>query len=120
MIKIKNMDESLRPREKALKYGVEALSNEELLGILIRTGTKQLSCLDIGANLLKTRRLSQLANLKFDQLIKQPGISTVKAIELLCVFEIGKRMSEAVVYDIKLWQMSLNQSLTICAVITVI
>ena len=54
MSKVKDIIESERPRERLLKNGVENLSNEDLLAILIKTGTYQKSVKDISLELLKT------------------------------------------------------------------
>ena len=95
VMKIKNLDTALRPREKCQRYGVNSLSDKELIAIIIRTGTAKVSCLDIAANLLKDIDLAQLVSLSMEQLIHYPGISNVKAIELLAVFEIAKRLTKA-------------------------
>ncbi|MDF2520921.1 MAG: hypothetical protein K0R84_1549, partial [Clostridia bacterium] len=51
--RIKDLPENERPREKLMKYGAEALSNAELLAILIRMGTKNESALDVAYKILK-------------------------------------------------------------------
>jgi len=96
--KIKNIPTMERPYEKMLMYGVEELTNIELLSIIIKTGTKDESSLEIAQNLINQNE--ELNNLRFlqtisiEELKKVNGIGTVKAIELKAVGEIAKRISK--------------------------
>ena len=98
MGKIKNIPTMERPYEKMLMYGVEELTNIELLSIIIKTGTKDESSLEIAQNLMNLN--DELNNLRFlqtisiEELKKVNGIGTVKAIELKAVGEIAKRISK--------------------------
>lgn len=98
MGKIKNIPTMERPYEKMLMYGVEELTNIELLSIIIKTGTKDESSLEIAQNLMNLN--DELSNLRFlqtisiEELKKVNGIGTVKAIELKAVGEIAKRISK--------------------------
>lgn len=98
MGKIKNIPTMERPYEKMLMYGVEELTNIELLSIIIKTGTKDESSLEIAQNLINQNE--ELNNLRFlqtisiEELKKVNGIGTVKAIELKAVGEIAKRISK--------------------------
>lgn len=94
MIRFKEIPSSERPRERLLMYGVEKLSNEELLMILLKTGTKNYSVKEVSLELLK--RCNGIDNLKkmtLNELIKIKGIGRVKAIELVAVIELAKRMN---------------------------
>ena len=84
------------PRERLLQYGAEALSNQELLAILLRTGSGQLNVLDLSAQILQ--QYPNLFELKFatkEELMTFPGIGEVKAIEILTAIELGSRIQKA-------------------------
>jgi len=84
-----------RPREKALSLGVENLNNSELLAIILRTGTKDISVLELSLNVLnRYQGLNNLAHASLDDLIKIKGIKEVKAIELLACIELAKRLQQ--------------------------
>lgn len=90
---IKDIPETERPRERFFLVGVEHLSNEELLAILIKTGTKERSVKQIALEVLK--EIGTLSNLKqatFASLTKIKGLGKVKTIELLASIELGKRI----------------------------
>ena len=92
-MKIKEMAEQTRPREKASQSGVESLSDRELLALFIRFGTKKKSALDLADEVLKlSGGLNRLLNLKMNQLMMIKGIKDAKAIELLAMVEMGKRI----------------------------
>ncbi len=97
MANIKDIPEIERPYEKLLMYGEKFLTNSELLSIIIKTGTKDKSALEIAQNLINLNGNNQ-KNLRFLQIIsinelkKIYGIGKVKAIELKAVGEIAKRM----------------------------
>jgi len=82
-----------RPREKYLSSGFPALSDTELIAILLRNGTKSQSAVDVARKLLAicNHNLNNLSEIKFDKLLKINGIGEVKAITLLAAFELGKR-----------------------------
>jgi len=89
------------PRERLIQYGAEALSNAELLAILLRTGTKQQSALTLAESLLnKYGKLQHLFDLSVDELTKVKGIGQAKAISLLASAEISKRLAKSRLGDI--------------------
>ncbi|MDK2821002.1 MAG: repair protein RadC [Clostridia bacterium] len=91
---IKEMLAELRPRERLLNFGVEALSNAELLAILIRTGTKTETAIDVATRLLsKPEGLKYLAEASIEELQKQKGIGLAKASELKAALELGRRLA---------------------------
>ena len=93
MYSISFQEDSLLPRERLAKEGVEALSNQELLAILLRTGTRQASVFDIAQKVLNN--LSSLTDLKkmtLQELQSLSGIGRVKAIELQAMIELGHRI----------------------------
>jgi DNA repair protein RadC len=97
-MKIKDMCGSERPREKLILKGASSLSDGELLAILLRTGTKGRSVLDIGQELLARAggRLSTLFAMQTSQLCEVSGIKNDKAATLMAAIELGRRfLSEA-------------------------
>lgn len=83
-----------RPREKAIKHGVQSLSNIELLAVLIRTGYQGNSSLTIAESILKkSQGINTLSRLTCSELQQVKGIKTAKAVELLACFELSKRMA---------------------------
>ena len=93
MYSISFQEDSLLPRERLAKEGVEALSNQELLAILLRTGTRQANVFEIAQKVLNN--LSSLTDLKkmtLQELQSLSGIGRVKAIELQAMIELGHRI----------------------------
>jgi len=85
-----------RPYEKLVYYGAEALTDTELLSIIIKSGTKNKTAIDISRELLTKEKdigLSFLKQYSIEELMKVEGIGRVKAIELKAVFELSKRIS---------------------------
>ena len=89
---IKDMPRLERPREKLMRYGPDKLSVEELLAIIIRTGRKGESALEVSAKIMKRFTAEGLPKLTHTDLKSQPGIGPVKACELLACFELGRRL----------------------------
>lgn len=94
MSKIKNIEISQRPREKALLNGIKSLSTKELLALIIRCGTKDVSAIEIAELLLSSYgSLSNLLNSDIYGLMKIKGIKKAKAIEIMAILELTKRIS---------------------------
>ena len=92
-VMIKDMPESERPRERAIKSGVTNLSNEELLSVILKTGTKKYSVKTLSNIILSSvKNIHDLRNITINNLKNINGIGNVKAIELLCSLELGKRV----------------------------
>ena len=92
-ITIKDIPEDERPRERALKVGVENLSNEELISIILKTGTKNYNVKTLSTKILgSVKSIYDLKNITIPFLTKIKGIGKVKAIELLSALELGKRV----------------------------
>ncbi len=85
------MDE--RPREKLIHHGKQSLSNTELLGILIATGVKNKSAIDVARDLLALAEndLNQLARFTVNDFCKVEGIGPAKAITIISAIEFGGR-----------------------------
>lgn len=89
---IRELPELERPRERFIKYGVESLSNEELLSIIMRTGTNAKSVRDLSIELLKEIDINDLDKVNYQVLKNIKGIGEVKAITILVAIEFGKRV----------------------------
>lgn len=93
---VKELPESERPYEKCERFGPEALSDAELLAVIIRSGTKKERAVDLAVRVLNRpgarKGLSALFYYSRQELQKIKGIGKVKAIQLCCVAELAKRM----------------------------
>ena len=92
-MKIKELSLGERPREKLLEHGAQALSDGELLAILLRSGRKGESVVAMAQNLLRRvdGSLLKLFALSVEELKKQPGIGSDKACTLHAACELGRR-----------------------------
>lgn len=89
---LRELPASLRPRERLLRDGPRALSDAELLAILLRTGTARENVLELAEALLKEfGGVSELHRLHLNEWLKIPGIGTTKAITVMAAFELGLR-----------------------------
>lgn len=92
-ILIKQIPKEERPRERLIKYGAKNLSTEDLIAIILKTGTKDLSSKYLAGEVLKlVKDISDLRYLSLGKLINISGIGAVKAIELLAAIELGRRV----------------------------
>ena len=82
-----------RPREKLLKKGVQSLSDAEIIALLIGSGTKNESAVELSKKVLKSadNNLNQLGKLDIHQLTKMKGIGEAKAITIQAALELGRR-----------------------------
>lgn len=89
-----------RPRERMLKEGAQALSNQELLAILLRSGTKEESVLQLSQRLIRQfEGLNLLKDATVDELTTVKGIGNAKAVEILASLELGKRVNRLQLED---------------------
>jgi DNA repair protein RadC len=90
---IKSWAEDDRPREKLLSKSSSALSDVELLAILIGSGTRQLSAVDVARLILNSSNnsITELSRLSIKELIKFKGIGEAKAINIAAALELGRR-----------------------------
>ena len=101
-IKLKELPISERPYEKLEKYGSERLTNAELLAIIIKTGTREETAVHLAQRVLKMNDGSRKDDLTFLQDVsisdfkKIKGIGRVKAIQLLAVIELAKRINKPI------------------------
>lgn len=97
---LKEMPTEERPRERLLKYGAKALSTQELLAILLTTGTKGVSVVEVASNLLMTfKNIATLNEVTIKELSSITGIGTAKAIMLLAAIELGKRINSNISFQ---------------------
>lgn len=96
----KELPESERPYEKCERSGPEALSDAELLAVIIRSGTRNERAVDLAIRVLNRpgakKGLSALYYYSQQELQKMKGIGKVKSIQLCCVAELAKRMQASV------------------------
>ena len=89
---IREMPDDLKPRERFKKFGVHALSNDELLSILMRCGSKEKSVKELSLELLKLINLNEFRHVDFNYLKSIIGIGEVKAMTLISAIEFGRRV----------------------------
>lgn len=97
MVKIKDIPTNDRPMERLMLNGVESLSNEELIAIILKTGTKGNSAKELSSILLsKIGGIKKLNDINFEFLNKFKGIGKSKACILLATIELSKRINKSV------------------------
>ena len=93
------MEVEQRPREKALRYGLESLSDLELVALILQSGNKNRSVFEIASDVLKeSEGLSKLMQMHVNTLMQIQGIREVKALQLLASVELSKRVVKSKVY----------------------
>jgi DNA repair protein RadC len=98
---IKDLPKSERPTEKLLAHGADALSNAELLAVIIRTGTGNESAIEVSRRLLgmDSKGIKHLMDASFKDLTKVKGIGECKAAQIIAALELGKRIKRIGFYD---------------------
>ena len=95
-IALRDLPQSIRPRERLISEGPEALSDYELLAIIIRSGGKKNSALRIAMMMLQSfQTLYQMREASLEELQAFEGVGLTKAVELKAMMELGKRMTYA-------------------------
>lgn len=91
----KELPDSEKPYEKFLKSGAEALSDAELLAVIIRTGTCGRKSIDVAQEFLCAGcgNLLNLYETAYEDMLRIPGIGRIKAIQLKCIAELSKRIA---------------------------
>ena len=94
-MKLKEMNKQERPREKMMTRGTNALTDVELLAILLRTGTSTHNVIDVARELLRFAddRLGEVAAMSLDRLRQVEGIGPSKAVTVAAAFELGRRLA---------------------------
>lgn len=92
-LRIKDLPNAEKPRERLLRYGVENISNEELIAIILKTGTKEYSVKDLSNQVLSLfDNINKMKTIELNTLTKIKGIGQIKAIELIAALELGRRV----------------------------
>src|ERR1700757_2726623 len=94
-LRIKDLPDSERPRERLGAPGADALKNSELIAILLRTGLKGMSAIQVAEQLLqKFGRLENLAKASIEDLQQVKGIGRDKAVTLVAAFTLARKMAK--------------------------
>lgn len=95
-ITMKEMPESEQPLEKCFRYGAQILSDAELLAVILRSGTKTMTALQVAQFLLSKRdkNLLNLNHMQMEEMQSIPGIGQVKAAQLKCIAELAERIAK--------------------------
>jgi DNA repair protein RadC len=102
-LKIREMPADERPREKLLKHGARALSDAELIGILLRTGRLGANVVDVARELIqKYGSLRELSRCSIPELCQIAGIKQAKAVQLAAAFGLGDRLAREALTSEKL------------------
>lgn len=92
---LKKLPEDEKPRERLIKYGKENISNNELIEIILKSGTKKMGIKEISYNILSSvNNINELSNIEIKTLMKIEGMSKIKAIEIVAAIELGRRVYE--------------------------
>ena len=99
-MKIKDLFQDERPRERLLRHGAGSLSDVELLAVLLRTGNRQLNAVELARSLLECTdgRIEGIASMSVDNLLELNGMGPAKAAAIAASFELGRRYA---VSDVK-------------------
>jgi DNA repair protein RadC len=94
-IKIRELPEQDRPREKLLRLGADGLTNRELIAILLRTGVPGKNAVEVGGEILeKYKTLSGLSRISARELKNIRGVGLAKAVQLAAAFKLADRMAK--------------------------
>ncbi|MBC3887672.1 DNA repair protein RadC [Acetobacterium paludosum] len=104
---LKEMPEDERPQEKMIQFGAKSLSNAELLAIIIRTGTREATSIEVGRKIMQylDNDLSYFHQVDILELQRNPnlaGIGIVKACQIKAAIELGLRMKQKDIVDVKI------------------
>ena len=102
-MRLKDLSSDERPREKMLERGASALSNSELIAILLRTGTETTNVLEVARELLKAcdGKLNNIMCMSCESLCRIKGIGPSKAVTIAAAFELGRRAALEPIIDCK-------------------
>lgn len=96
---IKDLTKNDRPYEKCLQLGASSLTDSELLAVILRTGVKGISSLELARQILNSQNdeegILNIHYLTLEKLREIKGIGEVKSIQILCLSELAKRLSKA-------------------------
>ena len=99
-MRLKELPKMEMPRERLIKYGANNLSNEDLISILIRTGTKDDNVKELSSKILsRIKGINSFNDLSIGELTSIKGVGKTKALTLLAAIELGKRVYTASIED---------------------
>lgn len=93
---IKELPKTSRPRERLMTYGVEALSDDELLAIVLNTGYRDSSAKEVAIQILN--KINDMNNITYENLLNIKGIGPAKACKVIATIELGKRINNKMPY----------------------
>ena len=91
-IKIHDMPQEERPRERLIKYGAENLSSAELLAIILRTGSSKENVVNMSTRILSEYNIKQLSQANVAKLTEIHGIGPAKATQIAAIFELARKL----------------------------
>lgn len=91
---IKEFDQEDRPREKLISKGADSLSDEELLAIIIGTGTREKNVVELSREILQTFSYNSLSDIEVSELTKIKGIKSAKASSIVASLRFGQRIAQ--------------------------
>lgn len=89
--RIKELPKDVLPREKAIKYGIDTLSDEELLALSLGSGTKGINVLGVASKILDGKGIKGLVGIKLEDLLKIKGVGQAKALQVLAISQMIHR-----------------------------
>lgn len=102
-LKIREMPEEDRPREKLVARGAGSLTNAELIAILLRTGVPGANAVEVARQLLEIHQsLTSLSRCSVGEIAKIHGIGSAKAVQLVAAFNLGQRLAREILVRQKL------------------
>ena len=91
-VRIHDIPEEERPRERLIRNGPESLSNAELLGIILRTGSREENVINLCSRILTEYSIKQLSLANVSRLMQVHGVGKAKAAQIAAVFELSRRL----------------------------
>lgn len=91
-VRIHDIPEEERPRERLIRNGPESLSNAELLGIILRTGSREENVVNLCSRILTEYSIKQLSLANVSRLMHVHGVGKAKAAQIAAVFELARRL----------------------------
>ena len=91
-VRIQDIPEEERPRERLIRNGPESLSNAELLGIILRTGSREENVVNLCSRILTEYSIKQLSLANISRLMQVHGVGKAKAAQISAVFELARRL----------------------------
>ena len=94
-MKLKKLPDEEKPRERFMKYGKENISTNELIEIVLKSGTRKAGIKEISHNIMSSvNNINELKDMEVNKLMDIDGVSKLKAIEIAAAIELGRRVYE--------------------------